>query len=230
MRQNLSMNPNPGETPSVQNRVCRLVLGCADLSRGSTWLTRALGIADLGPVHQEPAFGTSEYRVSLGAGAGKNDMVLCLMARTTPDAPHASWFGLGTSDTLARIQHRPALIGWGVAAQDEGSFDARVATLDGILGGVVPLADGRRVTSPLDGHPIEGGLVPQLFSRPEQAASGDCRFTWMEAAHPNPAKVQYLLTELGVAGALVLTASPPYSGMTMCAYLEGPAGKRTLMS
>jgi len=52
----------------------------------------------------------------------------------------------------------------------------------------------------------------------------------MEAAHPNPAKVLYLLGELGLEKSLVMTSSPPYTGMTMCAYLQTPAGTKTLMS
>jgi hypothetical protein len=52
----------------------------------------------------------------------------------------------------------------------------------------------------------------------------------MEAAHPNPGKVQYLLSELGAENAMKVTPTPPYSGMTMCAYIRTPEGVKTLMS
>jgi hypothetical protein len=35
---------------------------------------------------------------------------------------------------------------------------------------------------------------------------------------------------MGLGDALKLTPSPPYSGMTMCAYLRTPLGVKTLMS
>jgi hypothetical protein len=93
-----------------------------------------------------------------------------------------------------------------------------------------------RISVPSDGHPIEGGLIPHVIEWQDgdhpcsRLPDQGCRFTWMEAAHPNPAKVQYLLGEIGLPKALVLTASPPYSGMTMCAYVDTPLGTRTLMS
>ena len=52
----------------------------------------------------------------------------------------------------------------------------------------------------------------------------------LDAAHPNPAKVAYLLGELGLKDKLTLTSSPPYAGMTMCAYIRTPQGVKTLMS
>lgn len=52
----------------------------------------------------------------------------------------------------------------------------------------------------------------------------------MEAAHPHPAKIRYLLDELGLENALTITSTPPYSGMTMCAYVRTPSGVKTLMS
>ena len=42
--------------------------------------------------------------------------------------------------------------------------------------------------------------------------------------------MNYLLRELGVEKTLKLTPTPPYSGMTLCAYLRTPAGAKTLMS
>ena len=35
---------------------------------------------------------------------------------------------------------------------------------------------------------------------------------------------------MGMEKMLTLTYSPPYSGMTMCAYLRTPGGVKTLMS
>ncbi|NJR72389.1 MAG: hypothetical protein HC782_05095 [Gammaproteobacteria bacterium] len=95
------------------------------------------------------------------------------------------------------------------------------------------------MTSPTDGYPLEAGLIPQMLelcvateSTMATAALPDqgINFTWMEAAHPQPAKVNYLLGELGLANTLVLTATPPYAGMTMCAYVDTPNGVKTLMS
>jgi hypothetical protein len=209
-----------------------LVIGCADLTRGTAWLERFLG-AELGPIGHHARMGTHNRLVSLGP-----DHYLELIAidpnATPPSTPR--WFGLDTPDVQARIAQRPRLIGWVARTTDIVSLSGKTGNA---LGSVLKMARGDfqwRITNPDDGHPIEGGLIPHMIQwdalihpcerLPDQAL----RFTWMEAAHPNPAKVEYLLGELGLAKKLVMTSSPPYSGMTMCAYIQTPAGTKTLMS
>jgi Glyoxalase-like domain len=208
-----------------------LVLGTANLARGKLWLEKFLSLT-MGAQFAQPDMRCHARSVSVG------DISLMLVAPDDTASNNANlprWFGLDTADVLERIAARPRLVGWLARTNSEDDFDAIVARTGGMLGNMLDATfdDGiHRITNPADGFPIEGGLIPQLISRARVATTTDnqCRFTWMEAAHPHPAKVQYLLDEIGFTGKLVLTGSPPYAGMTMCAYIETPEGTRTLMS
>lgn len=210
-----------------------LVLGTANLARGRLWLEKFLCVATSEPVMQ-PIFGTQASFVTLSHTKKHLSLMLLAIESSATGSPAIPrWFGLDTSDVQERIAQRPRLIGWLARAT---SLDTLHADIGGILGDIhdVSMENGTicRVTNPTDGYPIEGGLIPQLIERitfPAHQTSAP-QFTWMEAAHPNPARVQYLLDELGFADKFVMTASPPYSGMTMCAYIKTPAGIRTLMS
>ena len=146
------------------------------------------------------------------------------------------WFGLDTTDVRERIAVKPRLLGW-VARTTK--IDLLADKTGGLLGGVHPMERGDfqwRITIPEDGYPVEAGLVPSLIQWDSPIHPCDrlpdlgCRFEWMEAAHPNPAKILYLLEELDIARAMKVTPTPPYSGMTMCAYIRTPDGMKTLMS
>jgi hypothetical protein len=209
-----------------------LVIGCADLARGAAWLERFLG-ATLGPIGQHERMGTHNRLLSLGPD-NYLELIAIDPAAATPPLPR--WFGLDTPDVRERIAQRPRLIGWVARTTDIDSLSEKTG---GTIGSVLSMARGDfqwRISNPDDGYPIEGGLIPHMIQwdvpiHPcERLPDQGLRFTWMEAAHPNPAKVDYLLGELGLAKKLVLTASPPYSGMTMCAYIQTPAGTKTLMS
>lgn len=209
-----------------------LVIGCADLARGTAWLERFLG-ATLGPIGQHELMGTHNRLVSLGPDCYLELIAIDPSARTH-DTPR--WFGLDTADVRERITQRPRLIGWVARTTD---IDGLSEKTGGTLGSVLGMARGDfqwRITNPDDGFPIEGGLIPHMIQwdvaiHPcERLPDQNLRFTWMEAAHPNPAKVEYLLSEIGLPKKLVMTASPPYSGMTMCAYIQTPTGTKTLMS
>ncbi len=209
-----------------------LVIGCTDLARGAAWLTKFLGVT-LSDVGQHPRLGTHNRLLSLGPSCYL-ELIANNPNASKPDLPR--WFGLDTSDVQERITQRPRLIGW-VARTD--NIDGLADKTGGMLGQVHVMSRGDfhwRINLPEDGYPIEGGLIPHLiqwdvpFHPCDRLPDQGCRFTWMEAAHPNPAKVQYLLSELGLEKSLVLTASPPYSGMTMCAYIQTPSGTKTLMS
>ena len=213
-----------------------LVIGCADLARGSAWLERLLGV-QLSDVGSHILMGTHNRLLSLGP-----DHYLELIAidsaasqtRNTPFMPR--WFGLDTPDVQERIAQKPRLLGW-VARTN--NIDALAEKTGGILGGVQPMERGDfkwRITIPDDGYAVEAGLIPTLIQwdlplHPcQRLPDQQCRFEWMEAAHPNPAKIRYLLSEMGLENALTLTPTPPYSGMTMCAYIRTPDGVKTLMS
>jgi len=209
-----------------------LVLGTAHLERGAAWLERFLGVT-LSPVGTHSRMGTHNRLLSLGP-----DCYLELIAiDPAGQAPSTKrWFGLDTHDVQERIAVRPRVIGWAARTAD---IEAMSEHTGGVLGGVHRMERGNfkwRITIPEDGFPVEGGLIPSLIqwdvaTHPcDHLPDQQCRLEWMEAAHPNPAKVTYLLGELGLAKSLVLTASPPYAGMTFCAYLRTPAGARTLMS
>ncbi len=209
-----------------------LVLGTADLARGRLWLEKMLGVkmSERG-VHAR--MGTHNHLLSLGPSAYL-ELIAVDPEGSEPFMPR--WFGLDTADTRERIALRPRVIGW-VARTD--AIDALSGQTGGLLGSVQNMERGDfrwRITIPQDGYPLEGGLVPSLIQwdtpvHPcERLPDQQCRLEWMEAAHPNPAKVQYLLGEIGMEKSLTLTPSPPYSGMTLCAYIRTPAGVKTLMS
>ena len=214
-----------------------LVLGTGDLDRGSAWLERFLGVKLSSPPGKHPRMGTHNRLLSLGP-----DCFLEMIAIDPEGSPPfmPRWFGLDIADVRERIGLRPRLIGW-VARSDD--IDALSTKTGGILGKVHSMSRGEgndafhwRITLPEDGYPLEGGLLPNLiqwdvpFHPCDRLTDQQCRFEWMEAAHPNPPKVAYMLEELGLKNSLTLTSSPPYSGMTMCAYIRTPQGVKTLMS
>ena len=208
-----------------------LVVGCADLVTGSAWLQRFLGV-QLSDIGTHAKMGTQNRLLSLGPRCYLE--LIAIDQSVTPAMPR--WFGLDTADVRDRIAQRPRLIGW-VAQTD--NIDALSDATGGILGPVHAMLRGDfnwRISVPADGFPIEGGLIPHLIQwdvpmhPSDRLADQGCRFTWMEAAHPSPAKVLYLLGELGLEKSIVMTASPPYSGMTLCAYIQTLSGTKTLMS
>ena len=230
-RQNLASNG------SVASTLDHLVLGTADLNRGQAWLERFLGVTLSSPPGRHLRMGTHNRLLSLGP-----DHFLELIAIDPDGQPPfmPRWFGLDTVDVRERIAPRPRLIGW-VARTDE--IDLLGDKTGGLLGGIHPMTRHSgletfhwRITLPEDGYPLEGGLIPHLiqwdvpFHPCDRLPDQQCRFEWMEAAHPNPAKVAYLLEQLGLKNTLTLTSSPPYSGMTLCAYIRTPHGVKTLMS
>ncbi len=209
-----------------------LVIGCADLARGKAWLERFLGVT-LSDVGTHVRMGTHNRLLSLGPDAYL-ELVAIDPAGGKPFMPR--WFGLDTRDVQERIAQKPRLLGW--AARTD-AIEALSGQTAGILGSVQPMERGDfkwRITIPEDGYPVEAGLLPTLIQwdvpiHPcQRLPDQGCRLEWMEAAHPNPAKIRYLLGELGLEKALTLTATPPYSGMTMCAYVRTPSGVKTLMS
>lgn len=209
-----------------------LVLGTTDLDRGAAWLERFLGVT-LSPAGTHVRMGTHNRLLSLGPECYL-ELIAIDPAGGVPFMPR--WFGLDTRDVQERIASRPRLLGWVARTDQIASLDQKTG---GILGGVHAMERGDfrwRITIPADGYPVEGGLVPSLIQWDVAAhpchrlPDQQCRLEWMEAAHPNPAKVAYLLDELGLGGQLKLTPTPPYSGMTMCAYIRTPGGVKTLMS
>ena len=209
-----------------------LVLGTADLGKGAVWLERYFGVA-LSPVGTHVRMGTHNRLLSLGPSC-----YLELIAIDPAGQPPfmRRWFGLDTADVRERIALRPRLLGWVARTNDIESLTTKTG---GLLGGVHPMERNDfkwRITIPDDGYPVEAGLIPSLIqwdspTHPcERLPDVGCRFEWMEAAHPNPGKVAYLLGELGVENAMKVTPTPPYSGMTMCAYIRTPDGVKTLIS
>lgn len=217
---------------TAHSEIDHLVIGTADLARGAVWLEKFLGVT-LSDVGTHTRMGTHNRLLSLGPSAYL-ELIAIDPSGAKPFMPR--WFGLDTRDVQERIAQKPRLLGWVVRTTQ---IQQLADETGGILGGVHPMQRGDfswRITIPDDGYPLEGGLVPTLiqwdvpFHPCERLPDQGCRLEWMEAAHPNPAKVTYLLGEIGVADALKLTPTPPYSGMTMCAYVRTPSGVKTLMS
>lgn len=217
---------------NVTTSLDHLVLGTSDLARGSAWLERFFGVA-LSAVGTHVRMGTHNRLLSLGPSCYL-ELIAIDPAGEQPFM--ARWFGLDTPDVRERIATRPRLLGWVARTAEIEMLSAKTG---GLLGGIHSMARNDfqwRITIPDDGYPVEAGLVPSLIQwdtpiHPcQQLPDHGCRVEWMEAAHPNPAKVAYLLGELGVENAMKVTPTPPYSGMTMCAYIRTPGGVKTLMS
>ena len=216
----------------MQTELDHFVLGTSDLAKGSLWLERYFG-ATLSAVGKHARMGTHNRLLSLGPNCYL-ELIAIDPEGQTPFMKR--WFGLDTPDVQERIALRPRLLGW-VARTTE--IDALSARTGGLLGGVHRMERGDfswRITIPDDGYPVEAGLIPSLIQwdcpvhPSERLVDVGCRFEWMEAAHPNPGKVGYLLGELDIQNAMKVTPTPPYSGMTMCAYFYTPGGMKTLMS
>ena len=209
-----------------------LVVGTSDLARGAAWLERYFGVT-LSPVGTHLRMGTHNRLLSLGPSC-----FLELIAIDPAGEPPfmKRWFGLDTADVRERIAMRPRILGWVARTTDIETLSAKTG---GLLGGVYHMerADFRwRITIPDDGYPVEAGLIPALIqwdcpTHPcERLPDLGCRFEWMEAAHPNPGKVTYLLGELDVDKVMKVSPTAAYTGMTMCAYIRTPDGVKTLMS
>ena len=217
---------------SVATTLDHLVLGTSDLVKGAAWLERFFGVK-LSPVGSHVRMGTHNRLLSLGPSC----YLELIAIDPAGDPPFMKrWFGLDTTDVRERIATKPRLLGWVARTTDIEMLSEKTG---GLLGGVHAMERGDfqwRITIPNDGYAVEAGLVPSLIqwdvpNHPcQRLPDQGCRLEWMEAAHPNPAKIAYLLGELGLENALTLTATPPYSGMTMCAYIRTPSGAKTLMS
>ena len=209
-----------------------LVLGTSDLAKGAAWLERYFGVV-LSPVGTHVRMGTHNRLLSLGPSSY---LELIAIDPGGQQPFMKRWFGLDTTDVRERIAVRPRLLGWVASTKD---IEALSLKTGGLLGGIHQMSRNDfnwRITIPDDGYPVEAGLIPTFIQwdspvHPcERLPDQGCHFEWMEAAHPNPGKVAYLLGELGVENAMKLTPTPPYSGMTMCAYIRTPDGVKTLMS
>ncbi len=216
----------------VTTTLDHLVLGTSDLHRGGAWLEHFFGVA-LSPVGVHPRMGTHNRLLSLGPSC-----YLELIAIDPAGQPPfmKRWFGLDTADVQERIATKPRLLGW-VARTTE--IVALAEKVGGVLGGVHAMERNDlkwRITIPDDGYAVEAGLIPNLIQWDSPThpcallADSGCRLEWMEAAHPNPGKIAYLLNELGVEKAMPVAPTPPYSGMTMCAHIRTQGGVKTLMS
>jgi len=213
---------------STSSHLHRLVIGTHQLARGKVWLEKFLNVK-LHAVVPSDDMGTHSYYLRIGETTSLELIAVNPQSRA-PNYPR--WFGLDTEDVIERISQRPRLIGWVGRTNSLAALHERTGELLGDLH-EISAPTPCLMTSPHDGYPLEGGLIPQMLQTNFSTAAlpdQGVRFTWMEAAHPNPAKVEYLLSELGLAKTLVLTSSPPYAGMTMCAYVDTPNGVKTLMS
>ena len=205
-----------------------LVITASSLDAGKEMVYESLGVWPQGG-GEHARMGTHNLLLRLGPKAYL-EVIAINPASPVPD--RSRWFELD-----GKAQNRSPVLSTWVARCDD--IHLARATFSSSHGDIESMSRGDlrwSITIPQDGYPIEGGLVPNLiqwdvpFHPCDRLPDQQCRFEWMEAAHPNPAKVAYLLRELGLEKTLKLTPSPPYSGMTMCAYLRTPAGAKTLMS
>lgn len=179
-----------------------LVLAAPSLAEGTAWAERRLGVP-LGPGGAHPGMGTHNRLLRLGADAFL-EVIAPDPAGRAP--PHPRWFGMDDGDALRRRwDEGPRLCAW--VARVPG-LDAALAADPALLGRPVPQTRGAlswRFALRADGQPPLGGAAPCLIEwdqgtpAPRLPEAG-CALDRLVLRHPDPARVERLLTRLGLAG------------------------------
>jgi hypothetical protein len=147
-----------------------------------------------------------------------NESFLELIA-IDPDAPadpgRTRWFTLDDPATQARLNVRPRALCWVVGTNN---LDAVVAASPVDLGEIVPFTRGERswrLTVPADGHLPMGGLLPAFieWSPGPHPSTGQqdlgVRLDRVQLSHPDPAKLESILTALQVDHLATVTVGEP---------------------
>ncbi|MEO8386682.1 MAG: VOC family protein, partial [Betaproteobacteria bacterium] len=128
----------------METVIDHLVLGTADLAKGSVWLERYFGAA-LSPVGTHARMGTHNRLLSLGSGCYL-ELIAIDPAGQMPFMKR--WFGLDTPDVQERIALRPRLLGWVARTSKIDELSARTG---GVIGTVHRMTRGDfswRITIP----------------------------------------------------------------------------------
>lgn len=211
-----------------------VILGIGDLEEGIRAFTKATGVApERGGEH--PGRGTANALVSLGAGryleilapAGSGSSAEH-GKRQTPVAPGGDT-DLGTLRTLTPI-------GWAIGTSDLDGLLARVARSGFALSGPVPgsrrrpdglLLEWRTAHLGEPGIPLAPFFIEWSAETPHPSATSPpgCELVAIELADPAPAKLDQLLSAVGIA-----TRPKPARERRMVLTLNCPRGRVTFDS
>jgi hypothetical protein len=208
-------------------RIDHLVITAASLEAGAAFIKEALGV-DPQPGGSHPSMGTHNRLLSLGDSVYL-EVISIDPALRAPDRPR--WFGL---DNLSGSSS-PALTTWVARTTDIRSAAAHSSES---LGTVTPMHRGDLnwlITIPPDGLVPLDGVAPALIEWPQgvhpatRLDDRGLRLVKFEILHPDPQRVQRLLSSVDMQDIISVAASSDGSA-SLFATISTPEGVRHLWS
>ena len=204
-----------------------LVVTAPTLETGAEYIKKNLGVEmEVGGKH--PSMGTWNLLLSLGDSTYL-EVIAIHPALPKPDRPR--WFGLDR-----RYDHfLPTLSTWVARTTD---IHTTVSGCSEAVGDIVPMARGDlnwHITIPADGIPPLDGAAPALIEWPPGVHPTDrledkgLHLQQLEIRHPQPDRVQRLLSSMNLKGKVVVSPSVDLS-CSLLATIHTPQGIRCLTS
>jgi len=203
-----------------------LVVAAAELGRGAAWLEERLGVP-LAPGGRHAAMGTHNRLLKLGP---RLYLELIAIDPAAPNPGRPRWFGLDDPALRARIAERPRLLHWVARCE---AIEATAAACPEPLGDILDMSRGEfawRITVRADGRPPGDGVTPGLIEWRSSAHPADglpecgCSLMKLEGFHPDPARMRFALSALGLADALAVFPAAAGELPGLAAFLKTPAG------
>lgn len=204
-------------------RIDHLAVTAPDLAAGAAWVKKHLGIAPQGG-GQHPRMGTHNLLLRLG------EHTYLEVIAIDPAAQHpgrARWFGL---DALGE-DAAPALSAWVARSAD---IHADAARSPEALGGIEAMSRGTLewlISIQADGRAPLDGLAPALIQWPtgshpaERLDDHGLQLEALELLHPDPPRVERLLSAIGVQDErLRITPVPAARSAGLIAHIRSPKG------
>lgn len=216
----------------MQTRIDHLVIAAADLTQGTAFVKKCLGVEmPYGGVHEN--MGTHNHLMRLG-----DNLFLEVIAvnpeMEPPEKPR--WYGLDDPYIRRQIKAQPALLTWVVNTENIEKL-LQQATLS--FGRATLLHRGELswyFGLPEDGRLLASGILPyviewQADSHPAKImADALCRFKSLEVYHPYPSWLRSTLESIGAADLVKIHSSPKNSSPCLVAHIATPTGTKTLRS
>lgn len=203
-----------------------LTITAPTLAEGADWLRDQIGILPQ-PGGQHPRMGTHNLLLRLG------DRMFLEIIAIDPAAPTPSrprWFAL---DKLA-ADSRARLATWVARTPDIRNSSAKATET---LGAIEPMSRGSLewlITIPADGSLAQQGTAPTLIEWGSANHPADklpdhgLSLQQLEIHHPEPVRLQRLLSALDVQGSVTVTATPTGDAPYLVAHIDTPQGIRQL--
>jgi catechol 2,3-dioxygenase-like lactoylglutathione lyase family enzyme len=205
----------------VKTVLDHIVIACADLEQGSTWVRAKLGVEpEAGGKHV--TMGTHNHVLRLGA------RVYLELLAIDPDADppaHARWLGLDERGIRVRAARAPFPLTWIAATDDLDEAVARVPE----MGRIQEFSGGAlrwRMALPEGGSLAFDGVIPTLIQWLDGVHPCDrledrgCELVSLELRHPSSADIAMALQVLEFEGWDAVEAGPT----RIAAVIRGPSG------